>query len=304
MKKFLELRHLKAIRAVADAGSLHRAALQLNTSQPALSRLIKEAEDRLGLALVERNSKGSHPTDLGQAVDVVARRILTDIGRLDQLGRDKRWSIKVGCIHRALDAVVPVLLQQSGALPPHVQLELRENDSQTLMNSLEQGLLDVAVLSPGIRVPMHIETQPLYVDQNVFVAGVPTACALEPRMSVPALAGHEFIAPAPGTPSRHEFDEYWVTRGVAPPTCRLAARTYDAIARSLPGSPLIAVLPRGTAAEHAANGFVQILDVEHSMPLRPVHVAWQARGLSPETRQVIALLRAQVGQRIDAGPVT
>ena len=295
MKKTLELRHLKAMRAVSDTGSLHRAASQLNTSQPALSRLIKEAEERLGLSLMERSSKGSHPTALGQAVDVVAKRILTDIGRLDQLSRDMRWSIKVGCIHRALDAVVPVLIQQSGLLPPHLQLELRENDSQALMNSLEQGQLDVAVLSPGIRVPMHIETQPLYVDQNVFVAGIPTACALSPRMSVTALAGHEFIAPAPGTPSRHEFDEYWLARGVSPPACRLAARTYDAIARSLPGTPLIAVLPRGTAAEHVAEGLIQILDVEHSLPLRPVHVAWQAHGMSAETREVVDLLLARVG---------
>lgn len=49
---------LRAIIAIADTGSLGRAADQVNLSQPALSRMIHEMEMRLGRALFERHSKG------------------------------------------------------------------------------------------------------------------------------------------------------------------------------------------------------------------------------------------------------
>lgn len=293
MSKNIDLRHLRAIRAIIQTGSLHGAAKEVGTSQPALSRLVNEAEQRLGLDIFERNSKGSRPTDAGCFVDEVARRILTDISRLEQFGRDERWSIKVGCIHRALDYVVPTLISKGTKLSPRLQFELTESDSQSLMDDLEQGKLDVAVLSPGVRVPLHIETQPLYVDRNVFVVGRPTQCELSSPVTARELARHEFVGPVPGTPSRYEFDEYWIENNVEAPVCRFSARTYDAIARSLAGTNLVAILPSATAQEYVTKGFIRMLDVERSLPLRPVHVAWNARTTSVDTRNMVSLLLQQ-----------
>lgn len=294
MRTRLEIRHLKAIRAISRMGSLHRAAKELGTSQPALSRLIKEAEERLGLKLFERSSSGSQPTECGQIIDEVSRRVLIDMDRLDQFRLDTCWSIKVGCIHRALDFVVPRLLERAAHLSPYLRFELRENDSQTLMDELENGQLDVAVLSPGVRVPLHVDTQPLYVDRNVFVIGQPSRCRLNFPIIAKSLSCHEFIAPAPGTPSRYEFDEYWLEEGIAAPVCRLSSRTYDAIARALPDTSLVAVLPSAVAQEYATKGMVQILQVVRNLPLRPVHVAWNSRTLSSATRDVVDVLLEQV----------
>jgi molybdenum-dependent DNA-binding transcriptional regulator ModE len=62
-KKLLQRRHIQALVAVGDSRSvLHRAARELGMPQPAVSRLLAEAEQILGARLFERSSHGSKPT--------------------------------------------------------------------------------------------------------------------------------------------------------------------------------------------------------------------------------------------------
>lgn len=64
----LELRHLKTIRAIAEAGSLTRAATVLGLAQPALSAQLRRIERALGGALFERGRHGVRTTALGELV--------------------------------------------------------------------------------------------------------------------------------------------------------------------------------------------------------------------------------------------
>ncbi|OUC95805.1 LysR family transcriptional regulator [Streptosporangium minutum] len=64
----LELRHLKIVRAVAEAGSVTKAATHLGLAQPALTAQLKRIERVLGGALFERDHNGARPTPLGELV--------------------------------------------------------------------------------------------------------------------------------------------------------------------------------------------------------------------------------------------
>ncbi|GLZ37303.1 LysR family transcriptional regulator [Actinokineospora sp. NBRC 105648] len=78
----LELRHLRVIRAVADAGSLSKAAVQLGVSQPALTAQLQRLERRVGGLLFARTGTGVVPTDLGTYVLSTARVLLNDVDEL------------------------------------------------------------------------------------------------------------------------------------------------------------------------------------------------------------------------------
>ncbi|MEU7258324.1 LysR family transcriptional regulator [Streptomyces rimosus] len=80
----LELRHLKTIRTIADAGSLTKAAAQLGLAQPALSAQLKRIERTLGGKLFERGRFGVRPTALGEFVLERARVVLPAISELQQ----------------------------------------------------------------------------------------------------------------------------------------------------------------------------------------------------------------------------
>ncbi|MER5885031.1 LysR family transcriptional regulator [Streptomyces sp. NPDC001941] len=80
----LELRHLRTIRAIADAGSLTKAATALGLAQPALSAQLKRIERTLGGALFERGRSGVRATALGEMVLDRARIVLPAVSELQQ----------------------------------------------------------------------------------------------------------------------------------------------------------------------------------------------------------------------------
>ncbi|MFB7861097.1 LysR family transcriptional regulator [Streptomyces sp. NPDC056069] len=80
----LELRHLKTIRAIADAGSLTRAATSLGLAQPALSAQLKRIERALGGALFVRGRDGVRATPLGDLVLDRARVVLPAVCELQE----------------------------------------------------------------------------------------------------------------------------------------------------------------------------------------------------------------------------
>ncbi|MGW2712089.1 LysR family transcriptional regulator [Streptomyces sp. NPDC001356] len=100
----LELRHLEAVRRIAEAGSLGRAAGQLGVSQPALSAQLRRIEQVTGGELFVRGRLGVEPTPLGEFVLSVARRVL---GEMDALTAGTRAAaphptLRLGCIQLVL----------------------------------------------------------------------------------------------------------------------------------------------------------------------------------------------------------
>ncbi|WP_416485931.1 LysR substrate-binding domain-containing protein [Streptomyces sp. CL12] len=80
----LELRHLKTIRAIAEAGSLTRAATVLGLAQPALSAQLRRIERALGGALFERGRHGVRTTALGELVLERTRIVLPAVSELQR----------------------------------------------------------------------------------------------------------------------------------------------------------------------------------------------------------------------------
>jgi DNA-binding transcriptional LysR family regulator len=78
----LELRHLRAVCAIADEGSLSKAAARLGLTQPALSAQLRSVERLVGGRLFDRAPTGSVPTALGREVVRTARVVLGDLGQL------------------------------------------------------------------------------------------------------------------------------------------------------------------------------------------------------------------------------
>lgn len=78
----LEVRHLRALCAIADAGSLHKAARQLGMSQPSLTTQLRRIENSLGAELFARARTGCRPTPLGHTVLSRARPLVAGMATL------------------------------------------------------------------------------------------------------------------------------------------------------------------------------------------------------------------------------
>ncbi|GAA3847345.1 LysR family transcriptional regulator [Saccharothrix violaceirubra] len=85
----LELRHLRAVCAIAEEGSLTKAATRLGLTQPAMSAQLRTVERIVGGQLFDRTPGGSVPTDLGKQVVGTARLVLDEVGQLVSLAKSR-----------------------------------------------------------------------------------------------------------------------------------------------------------------------------------------------------------------------
>ncbi|KMS68845.1 LysR family transcriptional regulator [Streptomyces viridochromogenes] len=149
----LELRHLRVLCAVADAGSVGRAAADLGYSQPAVSTQLRRIEGHFGEPLFERGPTGVRPTPYGVEVVAQARDVL---GRAAAIGR--RRSPGSTPARRALRVAAtnsPMLVGMTAGLRarlPDVSLAVSSvYASSRIVELLEEGSVDAAIAAdyPG-----------------------------------------------------------------------------------------------------------------------------------------------------------
>ncbi len=146
----VELRHLRYFAAVARARGLGRAASALHLAQPALSRQIKDLEDEVGVALLERTPKGVDLTAAGEVFLAGAARVLgaveaaVDAGRRAALGHEGRCLIGIGRIAMSTRSIADPVMRLHDLLPD-VDLVIEEVSAFHQPARLLDGTLDLAL---------------------------------------------------------------------------------------------------------------------------------------------------------------
>jgi DNA-binding transcriptional LysR family regulator len=124
----LDLRHMRSIVAVAEEGSISRAAQRLHISQPPLTRLIQQLEKQLGAQLLLRTARGVEMTEAGKQFVVEARNILTLVGaaaeRAHKAGQGTLGRVDVGIFGSGIFGVVPKILLAYRRAYPEVNIVL------------------------------------------------------------------------------------------------------------------------------------------------------------------------------------
>ncbi|MEV6302001.1 LysR family transcriptional regulator [Actinoplanes sp. NPDC051861] len=143
----VELRHLRALVAVVDAGTFTDAAAALDVSQAAVSRAVAGLESALGVRLLERNTRHVALTSTGTQVLVAARRALDEIAHLHRIAEQSRSELRVGYAWAALGKHTR-RLQRAWTGPPLVFVQ-----SNTVTAGLGEGTADVAVVRRALTDP-------------------------------------------------------------------------------------------------------------------------------------------------------
>lgn len=158
---FIDTKHLVAAVAVADEGSLSKAAIRLNITQSAVSKQILALEDFLGLVLFKRNNRRLHPTAPGEVFIKHARLALKIQRRAVQLTReafaDSQTVLHLGKSPYADPFFISALRAIQRTEFPAIRLDVESNFSVELSRQVEDGLLDVAILTEGAPNP-HLST--------------------------------------------------------------------------------------------------------------------------------------------------
>jgi len=145
-----ELKQLRVLRAVAEAGSFSAAADRLDYTQPAVSRIVAALERELGCVLIDREIRPLRLTDAGEAVvrhaDEIFQRLAAAEAEVDAIARVDSGTLSLGTFSSAGAAFFVSALQQFRKDHPAVDVGITEGMPSELVELLRAGDLDLAVV--------------------------------------------------------------------------------------------------------------------------------------------------------------
>jgi len=184
----MNLGDLKAFVAVAEAGSVNRAAAKLNLTQPAVTRRVQSLEAAIGVALLDRSSKPPTLTEDGRRALAYGRKVLhaiddlsSQVGAKGVLGGEFRLGIAPGLADQALGQPLDAVVRSF----PNVGLRIAADWSSELLERLQSDGLDAALvlLTEPQLASREVELRSFSQDEVVVIAARRT-----PMPSSPAIA--------------------------------------------------------------------------------------------------------------------
>lgn len=211
----MELRHLLYFVTVAEKASFSRAAEELHVAQPAISQQIRALESSLGVQLFDRMGKRVALTQAGEALLPRAHQILAAVeqarNEVGELGRLTRGTASLGAPPTVSTHVLPARLTRFKRLYPGLEVLLREAGTETLIQLVEAGDLDLAIAGVERLSPV-VEVVPFLEENYVLAVGAHHSLAKEKAVCLADLAGEAFIL----------FPESYKLREVTLNACRKA----------------------------------------------------------------------------------
>ena len=260
----LKSRQLLLLVALADEGSIHRAAQRLHTTQPAASKLLKDLEQMLGVALFDRLPRGMKPTLYGETMIRHARAALASLGQaheeIDALKAGHFGQVSVGAITSPGLMLLPPAVALLKQEHPELRVALEIETSDVLLERLALGKLDILIARLFARHDKSTLRYERLTEEPVCAVARPG----HPLLGVAGLALRDvadaaWIVPPAGSVLRHRFELMFQEEGLTPPANVVETAALLFITRMLQQSDMLAVLAADVARYYAAHGIVAAL---------------------------------------------
>jgi LysR family cys regulon transcriptional activator len=174
----VNLQQLRYVCAIVDHGlNVSDAAEALFTSQPGISKQIRQLEDELGVPVFIRQGKRlAALTPAGEAVIATARRALREVENLKRIGAEFKsedtGTLSIATTHTQARYVLPPVLREFSARYPRVKLVLHQGNPVQVAEQTTRGEVDVGIATEALSSYRELVTLPCYEWNR---------CALVPR---------------------------------------------------------------------------------------------------------------------------
>jgi DNA-binding transcriptional LysR family regulator len=292
----LELRHLVALKAIAEEGTFGRAAQRLGYTQSAISQQIAMLERIVGQKLIDRPG-GPRPVSLTEAgelllrhADAIAARLQAAQADLAALDAGDAGPLRIGTYQSVGARVLPQLLREFSEQWPQVEITLQESaDDGELVRLVERGELDLSFVVLPLDHPGPYETVELFRDPYVLVvpAGSPLA-ARDRAPSLRELLDQPLIANRTCRTSTR-VEERLRLAGREP---HIAFRSDDngTVQGLVAAGVGIAIVPQLTVDD--TDKAIRVVDLGDRVPPRLIGVAWHRdRRRTPAAEAFVELAR-------------
>jgi len=229
----MNFQQLRSVREAARCGfNLTEAAQVLHTSQPGVSRQIRELEDELGIALFVRAGKRlTGLTEPGRHVLPIVERVLMESRNLRLAGEEfaaqHSGRLSIAATHTQARYALPEAVQDFRRQFPGVRLHLHQGSPRQVAQMLIEGEADVGIATEALADYPQLAALPCYRWTHAVIAP-PDHPVLRAPLSLEALARHPLITYDAGFTGRTRIDEAFARAGLAADIA-LAAMDADVI---------------------------------------------------------------------------
>jgi DNA-binding transcriptional LysR family regulator len=290
----MELRQLRYFVGVARELNFTRAAAKLRVAQPALSRQIRQLEDEVGVALLERGARGVQLTEAGEVFLAEAAVLLDQseqaVRHARMSGQRQQQQLNVGYVWGLFHTLVPQWVSRFRQRNPEVAVNLFDQTATQQAEALGRGKLDLGFIGFAFEADAaRLAKQK--VSRCAFMAALPAKhpAAGERKVALSVLAQDFFIVISEQTyPGAARFlKEACRKAGFRPKILQTVERGYT-ILGLVAGNCGVTLLPESLQAlPHDGVVFRPLIDP----PRGDLFVAWNPATQSTRARTFLASLR-------------
>jgi LysR family transcriptional regulator for metE and metH len=276
----LEIRHLRLIAGIAQAGSMTKAASGLHLTQSALSHQLRDIESRFNTPFFLRVGKRMVLTAAGRRVLDSAVRILEDLQRVEedvrQLAEQREGVIRVATQCNTGYHWLPPLLAAFRRKHPRVSISILPDSTDRPVEALLDGRLDIAILTSDTSDP-RLRLRRLFADEMVALVSRNHALAARTWLSPRDLAAEHLLLYSSSPEESFILQRVLRPAGLAPAQLSFIMLTEAMIEMARAGLG-VAVLPRWSAQPAIASRSL----IPLSITRRGIRRGWTAATLKAQ----------------------
>jgi DNA-binding transcriptional LysR family regulator len=221
-RRRLKLRQLEILLAVAEAGSMAKAATRLAITQPAISRALADAEQTLGVPLFDRGTHGVEPTQYGRAL---LKRGISAFDEIDQGIRDIAFladptsgELRIGAPAGISEGIVLAVINRLSRQYPRIVFHVTIATGNVLLEQLRNR--DIELGFEPLSEPVgeeDVDVEAVHDQPLVVVAGVENPWLRRRKISLADLVNEPWTWPPAGSRYDSLIAEAFRTNGLTPP---------------------------------------------------------------------------------------
>jgi len=301
----MKLAQIEAFYTVIRAGSISRAARQMHLTQPALSLQIRDLEEYFCVQLLERTNKGVKPTPAGELVYYYGQKLMsmkaTLCSEIEKLQSSAPKHLRLGASTVLGGYALPCSIHSFKEKYPHAQINLSLANSQTVLEALLEGNLDIAMiegpLPEGIAQYLDEFVSRSIGEDDLVLVGSP---ALIPEgrgaVTLAELRGLPLLVREKGSGVRATIEKALLEQGVQPDELNIMMEinSLDAIKATLGMGKGYSFISYIGVRRELYYGTLRALSVE-GLSCRNIFTMLHKRGafLSPLEKALIDFMRSK-----------
>jgi DNA-binding transcriptional LysR family regulator len=283
----IKFRDLHVALAVAQSGSMLKAAEALAISQPVVSKVIADLELAVGVRLFDRSRKGVEPTASGRALLSRGRAAFDEVNQavkeIELLNDPTSGELRIGASPALSEGIALAVIERISRQYPRVAFQVVQGDTLALSDELRERRIELAFAQiSGLVSKEYINSEMLFEEPLVIVAGMEAPWVRRRKIKLAELVNEPWTWPMPGTFFDSLVIEAFRASEIEPPRATVHVDAFSMRLRLAATGRFLAIVPASIMRFPGKHPAIKVLPIELPTTHRQIGIiTLKNRTLSP-----------------------